>query len=116
MQACHENKNTNEMKECTTDVMFLKPNDNLQGGHAVMNLSTGQRVARPKATPIPLPLSVENRVEDMALEQGTTHLKFTNEHGTESPNVDEIAGVDCEEEICEQENDEDKDPTCEPPQ
>ena len=37
---------------------------------------------------------VKNRVEQMAVDQGITHVKFTNKRGIELPNADWIAGVD----------------------
>lgn len=37
---------------------------------------------------------MKTRVEDMAWEQGITHVKFTNKQGIELPKQDWIAGVD----------------------
>ena len=88
VQAHHENLNTNDMKERTIDAIYLCPNNNMQGGHVCMNLSTGKRITRNKITPVPLSEVVKNRVEQMAVDQGITHVKFTNKKRIELPNAD----------------------------
>ena len=100
------------MKERTIDAIYLCPNDNMQGNHVCMNLSTGKRITRNKITPVPLSEVVKNRVEQMAVDQGITHVKFTNKKGIELPNADWIAGVDYDIDYDEI-NDNDKDDTYE---
>ena len=94
VQAHHQNTKTHDMKERTIDAIYLRANDNEQGGHIVMNLNTGEKITRGKVTAVPLSETVKNRVEDMAREQKITHVKFTNKAGVQLPKTDWIAGVD----------------------
>ena len=71
-----------------------------------MNLSTGNEITRSSVTSSPLTVNVRERVEQMAIDQGITHLKFTNKNGIELPNTDWIAGVDYDD-VFENNNDED---------
>ena len=71
----------------------MRTNDNEQIGHRVMNLNTGKAVARGHVTPVPSTNTVKTAVESVAMQQGVNNIKFTNEKGVESPNVDWIAGV-----------------------
>ena len=41
---------TNDMTERGIDGIYLRPNENDQGGHLVMNLNTGRRISRNKVT------------------------------------------------------------------
>ena len=54
VQAHHQNQPMSTMKECAINGIYLRPNTNKQGGHIVMNLSTGKEITRGKVTPIPL--------------------------------------------------------------
>ena len=75
-----------------------------------MNLSTGLMLARSRIAPIPLAQFVKNAVKAMAIEQGYTRLKFTNKKGIELGNSDWIAGVDYEDDPCnDDENEDDND-------
>ena len=79
VQATHQNEPTNAPTERTIDApMCLSPNDNMQGGHRVMNLNTGKVITRNKVTTIPLTKVVKDKVEQMAKDQGITQIKFTN--------------------------------------
>src|SRR5210317_1558710 len=78
VQAHHENVNTSDMKERTIDAIYLCPNNNMQSGHVCMNLSTGKRITRSRITAVPLTEVVKNRVEQMAVDQAITYVKFTN--------------------------------------
>ena len=55
VQAHNENKPSNNMVERGIDGIYLRPNENDQGGHMVMNLTTGIVITRNVVTPIPLP-------------------------------------------------------------
>ena len=57
----------------------------------------GKCITRGQITPIPLTSVVRNTVEDMAQQQGITHVKFTNKKGKEITNADLIEGVEYEE-------------------
>ena len=99
VQAHHKNKNTSHMTELTIDFIYLRPNNNAQGGHVVMNLCTGQRLSRNRVTRISMTSLVKKIVEKMVTDQGIARIKFTNKTGVELPNVDWIAGVDYKEDV-----------------
>ena len=94
VQAGQQNDPTNTPIERTIDAIYMRPNDNQQGGHRVMNLNTGKIITRNKVITIPLTKIVQNKVEQMAKDQGITQIKFTNKRGIQLPNLDWIAGVD----------------------
>ena len=94
VQAHTENVKTSSMTERGIDAIYLRPNENRQGGHYVMNLNTGNELTRGRCTAVPLPSTVKEKVEEMALEQGISTVKFTNKKGVELPNVEEVRGED----------------------
>ena len=53
-QAHAQNDPANTPAERAIDAMCLRPDDNKQGGHKVMNLDTGKATTRNKVTPMPL--------------------------------------------------------------
>ena len=67
VQAHTQNNPTNPMMEHRIDSIYLRPNENQQGGHIIMNLNTGKRITKNKVTAIPLLATVKNKVEEMAL-------------------------------------------------
>ena len=52
-----------------------------------MNLSIGKIITRNKVLAVPLPSTVKQQLEEMALEQGLESVKFTNKVGVEFPNI-----------------------------
>ena len=94
VQAYHENIKKSDMTERTIDAVYLRTNNNYQGGHICMNLNSGMRLTTSKVTPIPMTDIVKEKVEEMALKQGINKVKFTNKKGIDLPNADWIAGVD----------------------
>ena len=82
------------MRQRTLDAIYLGPNDNDQGGHVLMDLTTGFRITRDRVHPCPLTLLVKNQVEALAKEQGITDMKFTNKKGETLSHADWIVGVD----------------------
>ena len=86
----------NDMTDRTLDAMCPRPNDNDQGGHVLMDLTTGSRVTRHKIHRAPLMSMVKNQVEASAKVQGMTNMKFTNKKGGTLAHADWIAGVDCD--------------------
>jgi hypothetical protein len=84
----------NDMRERTLDAIYLRPNDNDQGGHILMDLTTGARITRHRIHPCPLTLLVKNKVESLAKAQGITNMKFTNKKGETLEHADWIEGVD----------------------
>src|SRR5210317_499689 len=73
-----------------------------------MKLHTGKRITRARVTVVPLPRTVKEAVEDMALREGITSIKFTNERGIEIPHVDDERGVDYDEAYDQSEDEDDK--------
>ena len=62
----------------------------------MMSLNMGKVIAQAKVTPVQLTNMVEQTVEGTATKQGIKQIKFANKKGTKLPNVNWIAGVDCE--------------------
>ena len=71
------------MTKKAIDGIYLRPNTNKQGGHIVINLSTGKPITRNKMMMVPLLAVVKEKVEEMALEQGVENVKFINCTGVE---------------------------------
>jgi hypothetical protein len=84
----------NDMRERTLDAIYLAPNDNDQGGHILMDLTTGSRITRDRIHPCPMTLLIQNQVETLAKNQGIINVKFTNKKGETLEHADWIAGVD----------------------
>ena len=88
VQAMHENDPTNAMTEWSIDGIYLHPNMNQQGGHVIMNLNTGKIITRSRVITIPLTKMVKDTVEQMAIRQGFTKMKYLNKNGIIIPNID----------------------------
>jgi hypothetical protein len=69
----------------------------LQVGHEVMDLRSGRVITRRNLKELPLTDLVIQAVENMAIQQGLTTLKFTNRTAPSICPADWIAGVDYEE-------------------
>ncbi|MGC9176782.1 MAG: hypothetical protein ACP5F1_06890 [Thermoplasmata archaeon] len=94
VQAVQENnpKNTNAPR--TIDAIYLRPVDNIQGGHELMDLNSGRLITLPRVVEIPITNLVIKAVESMAEEQGIKSLKLQNHRKTIFYPADWIAGVD----------------------
>ena len=91
----HSNEeNTNNEIERGIDGIYLRPNNNIQGRHRVINLNMGQVITRNIVQPIPLPAAVKEKVEEMAVMQGLTSTKYYNQKGIELPNIEDSRGVE----------------------
>ena len=66
-------KPMNDNTECTVDGIYLYPTDT---GHKYMNLNTGQAMTRQRMTSVPMPNTVSEKVNNMALKQGIKEVKF----------------------------------------
>ena len=108
VQANHENKQTNSNAPRTLDAIYLRPAYNMQGGHELMDLSSGKLITRARVKQLPVTDLVIKAVEAMAYTQGFKSLKFRNRHGHTIHDADWIAGVDYEP-TDEQEDNEDED-------
>ena len=109
VQACNEPNPTNSQAPRTIDAIYLRPMNNLQGGHELMDLNSGRLITRRKVTPIPVTPSVIELVNTMGKSQKMPILKFTNRHGIPLLPADWIAGVEYTHENDKSEEDEECD-------
>ena len=97
MNHVHQIKNNNLPR--TIDAIYLRSLGSDQGGHKVLDLSTGKVITRSKVVPCKMTSTVIERVEALAAKQGYRTLKFFNRKGKESvysPAL--LAGVEKEQE------------------
>jgi hypothetical protein len=94
VQANNEPNPTNTNAPRTIDCIYLRPFPNLQGGHDVMDLRSGRVITRRNLKDLPVTDLVIQAVENMAIQQGFTTLKFTNRRAPSIYPADWIAGVD----------------------
>ena len=98
--------NTNAPR--TLDGVYLRYNDNEQGGHNILHLQTGCKITRRRVTPLPITPAVIKQVHRLAEMDGMSKgLKITNHTGQVIYDSTWIAGVDYDE---DQFNDEDYNP------
>jgi hypothetical protein len=107
MQANHETNQTNSNASRTLDAIYLRPVNSMQGGHEQYDLNSGRVITRARVTQIPITDMVIKAIECIADNQGFKSLKFKNQKGAIFHNADWIAGVDSDENI-QQEDDNDK--------
>ena len=113
VQANHESQATNDNTARTINCIYLRPCNNIQGGHELMDLNSGRVITRGgKITEIPITSVVIKAVEAIAEREGFKSLKFKNRHGVIFYDTNWTAGVEYEEEvddegIINQEQDED---------
>jgi hypothetical protein len=94
VRANHESTKTSSNVTRTLDAIYLRPAQNQQGGHGLMDLNSGQLISRNIVHEIPVTNVVIKAVEDMAYQQGFKSLKFKNRNGVIYHDADWIAGVD----------------------
>ena len=94
VQACNEPSPTNSQLPRTLDAIYLRPLNNIQGGHEVMDLNTGKVITRRKVTEIPITRLVIKAVEAMAKREGFKSLKFKNRNNVVFHDTGLIAGVE----------------------
>ena len=94
VQANHHNEPTNTNEPRTLDGIYLRPLQNTQGGHEIMDLSTGSVITRSKLRVIPMTDAVIRRVNEMGKKQQWRGLTFKNRRGVILPDADRLAGVD----------------------
>jgi hypothetical protein len=78
VQANHESTRTSSNTTRMLDAIYLRPAQNQQGGHELMDLNSGQLITRNIVHKIPVTDVVIKAVEAMANAQGLTTLKFKN--------------------------------------
>jgi hypothetical protein len=107
VQANHKTNRTDSNATRTLDAIYLRPAQNQQGGHELMDLNSGQVITRNIVNEIPVTDVVIKAVKTMAYDQGFESMKFKNRNGVFLKNTDWIAGVDYEEDDIEEDDDED---------
>ena len=86
-------KTTNTPKARGRDCIYLRASRNLQGGHRVLDITTGRVLERAKVTEVPITDLVVAAVERMAKEQGLTSHKFYNRKKEVTSSIDLLEGV-----------------------
>jgi hypothetical protein len=81
VQADHESPKTSSNVTRTLDAIYLRPAQNQQGGHELMDLNSGQLISRNIVHEIPVTDVVIKAVKNMAYQQGFKSLKFKNQNG-----------------------------------
>ena len=96
VQATEDNSPKNNNFPRSLDCIYLRAADQLQGGHELIDLATGQKITRPKVTACRMTRMVIERVELIAARQGYRSLKFFNRKKQEMVlrDADLLAGVD----------------------
>ena len=77
----------------TIDAIYLRPTQNRQGGHEVMDLTSGRVITRPRVRVLPATDLVIKRVEHLARKDGIKTLKFADRNGQVIRTTDFLAGV-----------------------
>ena len=110
VQASNDTDPTNTNAPRIVDAVYLRPALNVQGGHKLMHLATGDLIRRRKVTEIPATDSVINAVEKLVEREGITSFKIDTHHGVRTTET-EFAGVheNDDDEAHEEEHDEDYD-------
>ncbi len=110
VQAHEEPSPSNTNAPRTLDCIYLRYNDNLQGGHQLLHLPTNSLITRRQVTPVPITPAIINQVHALATqEQMPKGLKLANRTGQLFYDTAWIAGVDYDEEAFEDDQDEDYD-------
>ena len=94
VQANNENNPQNSNEPRALDCIYLRPLDNIQGGHELMDLKTGRLITRPRVWEVPITDLVIKAVEAMAEKQGIKGLKMQNRNKSRFYPSDWIAGVE----------------------
>ena len=83
VQAQNQPTYTNSNAPRTLDAIYLRPAQNMQGGHELMDLTSGLVITHANVTEIPVTDLVIKAVEKMGYDQGfpTTGMKFINRQG-----------------------------------
>jgi hypothetical protein len=99
VQANHETNQTNSNAARTIDAIYLRPAINMQGGHELYDLNSNRVITQARVTQIPFTDVVIKAIEQIAEDQGFKTLKFKNRKGAIFHNTDWIAGVDYDDNI-----------------
>jgi hypothetical protein len=101
IQANHETNQTNSNATGTIDAIYLlRPALHMQGGHELYDLNSSRVViTHARVSQIPITDVVIKAIEQIAEDQVFKSLKFKNQKGAIFHNADWIAGVDYDENI-----------------
>ena len=99
VQAHNQPTYTNSNAPHTLDSIYLRPAQNMQGGHELMDLTSGLVITHANVAEIPVTDLVIQAVEKMKYDQDfpTTGMKITNRQGQIYLDNDWIAAVDYDE-------------------
>ena len=85
VQAHDDPPNKNNMKPCTLDCIYLHALiDNVQGGHRLLNSSTGEAITRPRVTELPITALVKRRVHAIAKKEKMKSWKVQSTESDDS--------------------------------
>ena len=97
VEASNEPNPTNTNDPHTLDCIYLRYNENDQGGHQCLHLATNRIVTRPKVTAVPITSAVIQQVKTIAAAEGMPEgLKIKNKYDVVLYDSAWIAGVDYE--------------------
>ena len=96
VQGNQDNLPTNTLAPRTIDAIYLRPMNNKQAGHEIMDVNTGRVITRNTVHEIPISELIIKAVEDMAESQNMKSLKLTTRIKTPLLPNDWTAGVDYE--------------------
>jgi hypothetical protein len=99
VQANHETNQTNSNAARTIDAIYLRPAIGMQGGHELYDLNSNRVIMWAQVTQIPVTDMVIKAIEQIAEDQGFKSLQFKNQKGAIFHDADWIAGVDYDENI-----------------
>ena len=85
VQAHDDPPNKNDMKPRTLDCIYLHALiDNVQGGHRLLNLSTGEAITHPRVTELPVTALVKRRVHAIAKKEKMKSWKVQSNESDDS--------------------------------
>ena len=73
VQVNHESNQKNSNIARTLDAIYLRPNNNIQSGHEVMDLSTGRVITKLVVNPIPMS---QNKIETVKSTRQNIIVRF----------------------------------------
>jgi phosphopantothenoylcysteine synthetase/decarboxylase len=94
VQANHKSMKMSSKDTGTLDAIYLRPTQNQQGGHELINLNNGKLITMNIVHKIQVTNVIIKAVENMAYQQGFKSLKFKNRKGVIYHDANWIAGVD----------------------
>ena len=108
VQAHDEPKHSNTDAPRSLDCIYLRYNDNVQGGHELLHLPTNSIIRRRTVTPVPITPAIIKQVHTIAEQEDMpAGLKIKNRTGQVFYESEWIAGVDYDEEEFDDELDQD---------